>query len=255
MKQLTEQQIVDNWNKLMKLIEDTFEGERKEKLLARYNELEERASTAPASSVDHYHNAFIGGYIDHVLRVIHCAKQVYQLWKDNGANMSGYTEEELVFVAMHHDLGKLGFPGEGGEVYQPNDSEWHIKNQGKIFKINGDNPFALVNDMSLWLLQYYNIKVSFTEMQAIRCTDGLYDEANKPYFISRTKDSKLKTNLPYVMHQADSMAARIEFEKWASDDDTYTPPVKSKPSKPKKAISTQSQAVDVNKMFGDLFGD
>ena len=33
MKQLTEQQIVDNWNKLMKLIEDTFEGERKENLL------------------------------------------------------------------------------------------------------------------------------------------------------------------------------------------------------------------------------
>ena len=27
MKQLTEKQIVDNWNKLMKLIEDTFEGE------------------------------------------------------------------------------------------------------------------------------------------------------------------------------------------------------------------------------------
>jgi hypothetical protein len=218
---LTAEKIQSNWEEFLEVIETHFEGERKEKLLAMYNELEERASTAPASSVDHYHNAFIGGYIDHVLRVIRCAKQVYQLWKDNGANMSGYTEEELVFVAMHHDLGKLGFPGDGGEVYQPNDSEWHIKNQGKIFKINGNNPFALVNDMSLWLLQYYDIKVSFTEMQSIRCTDGLYDEANRPYFISRTKDSKFKTNLPYVMHQADSMAARIEFEKWASDDTTY----------------------------------
>ena len=28
MKQLSEQQIVDNWNKLMKLIEDTFDGDR-----------------------------------------------------------------------------------------------------------------------------------------------------------------------------------------------------------------------------------
>ena len=28
MKQLTEQQIIDNWNKLMKLIKDTFEGDR-----------------------------------------------------------------------------------------------------------------------------------------------------------------------------------------------------------------------------------
>ena len=32
MKQLTEQQIVDNWNKLMQLIEDTFEGDRLRKL-------------------------------------------------------------------------------------------------------------------------------------------------------------------------------------------------------------------------------
>ena len=33
MKQLTETQLLDNWNKLLQLIEDTFEGERKEKLL------------------------------------------------------------------------------------------------------------------------------------------------------------------------------------------------------------------------------
>ena len=231
---LTAEQIQSNWEEFLGIVETHFEGERKDKLLTMYNELEDRASTAPASSVDHYHNAFIGGYIDHVLRVIKCAKSVYQLWSTMGADMSGYTEEELIFVAMHHDLGKLGFPGEGGEVYQPNDSEWHIKNQGKIFKINSNNPFALVNDMSLWLLQHYNIKISFTEMKAIRCTDGLYDEANRPYFISRTKDSKFKTNLPFVMHQADSMAARIEFEMWAKDDVAYTPPVKQKPSKPKR---------------------
>ena len=30
MKQLSEQQILDNWNKLIQLIEDTFSGERKE---------------------------------------------------------------------------------------------------------------------------------------------------------------------------------------------------------------------------------
>tara|TARA_R100001126_G_scaffold39894_2_gene22249 strand:+ start:97 stop:861 length:765 start_codon:yes stop_codon:yes gene_type:complete len=252
---LTAEQIQSNWEEFLEIVESHFEGERKDKLLAMYNELEDRASTAPASSVDHYHNAFIGGYIDHVLRVIKCAKSVYQLWSTMGADMSGYTEEELIFVAMHHDLGKLGFPGEGNEVYQPNDSEWHIKNQGKIFKINSKNPFGLVNDVSLWLLQHYDIKVSFNEMLAIRCTDGLYDEANRPYFISRTKDSKFRTNLPFVMHQADSMAARIEFEIWAKDDDVYTPPVKQKPSKPKKAVSTQSQAIDVNKMFGDLFGD
>ena len=33
MKQLTEEQLLGNWNKLLQLVEDTFEGERKERLL------------------------------------------------------------------------------------------------------------------------------------------------------------------------------------------------------------------------------
>ena len=31
-------------------------------------------------------------------------------------------------------------------------------------------------------------------MLGIKLTDGLYDESNKPYYISRSADSKLKTN-------------------------------------------------------------
>ena len=49
MKQLTEQQILDNWNKLIQLIEDTFQGERKDKILEMYKYFEDRMSVAPAS--------------------------------------------------------------------------------------------------------------------------------------------------------------------------------------------------------------
>ena len=48
--------------------------------------------------------------------------------------MSGYTKEELLFAAMHHDLGKVGFPGEGNEVYQVETSDWHRKNQNKMYR-------------------------------------------------------------------------------------------------------------------------
>ena len=37
MIEFTSEQIQQNWNKLIQLIEDTFEGERKEKLLEMYN--------------------------------------------------------------------------------------------------------------------------------------------------------------------------------------------------------------------------
>ena len=49
MKELTPEKIVENWNALIQLIEDTFDGERKDKLLKMYNFFEDRMSVAPAS--------------------------------------------------------------------------------------------------------------------------------------------------------------------------------------------------------------
>ena len=250
---LTAETIVQNWTDLIKVIDDNFKGDRKDKLKAMYLDLEDRMSMQPASSFDHYHNAFEGGYVDHVLRVIKCAKHVYALWKDMGSDMSGYTEEELIFVALNHDIGKMGFPGEGNEIYIPNDSEWHRKNQGKMYKINPNNDFSLVNDLSIWLLQHYNISITWNEMLGIKLTDGLYDESNKPYFMSRTADSKLKTNLGYVMHQADCMAARIEFEMWYKDNPAGAEPIKKQYAK--KTLSDSTVSVNAQEMFKDLFGD
>jgi len=245
---LTAEQIVENWERLLEVIRTEFTGERQTKLLSMYTDLEDRMSTQPASSIDHYHNAFDGGYVDHVLRVIDCAHAVYDLWTRMGADMSGYTKEELIFTALNHDIGKMGFPGQGNEVYQWNDSEWHRKNQGKEYKINPNNPFTLVNDLSIWLLQHYGIEISWNEMLGIKLTDGLYDDSNKPYFISRSADAKLKTNLGYVMHQADSMAARIEYERWNNNKPITT-------NVPKKKITSPQTQINANKMFNDLFGD
>jgi len=250
---LTAEQIVANWTSLMDVIENEFYGSRQEKLKAMYTDLEERMSLQPASSFDHYHNAFEGGYVDHVLRVIKCAHEVYDLWTRMGADMSGYTRDELSFVALNHDIGKMGFPGEGNEIYIPNDSEWHRKNMGKMYKINPNNPFTLVNDLSIWLLQHYGIEITWNEMLGIKLTDGLYDESNKPYFMSRTADSKLKTNLGYVMHQADCMAARIEFEMWYKDKPAQSAPIKKQYAK--KGLTDSKTSVNAQEMFKDLFGD
>jgi hypothetical protein len=50
-------------------------------------------------------------------------------------------------------------------------------------------------------------------MLGIQTHDGLYDEANKKYLINFSPSTKPRTALPYILHQADLMAARIEFEK------------------------------------------
>jgi len=50
-------------------------------------------------------------------------------------------------------------------------------------------------------------------MVAIQTHDGLYDEANKKYLMSFSAETKPRTSLPFILHQADLMAARIEFEE------------------------------------------
>lgn len=212
---LNGEQILENYNKFLSYIDSYIEGDRKEKLRKLYDEHAERISIMPASPATHHHNAFPGGYVDHVMRVIDIALDLHKLWTKWQADTSNYTEEELVFSAMNHDLGKIGTKEH--EMYMPNDSEWHRKNLGQLYRMNGQAPFMPIQDRSLFLLQQYGIDVTINEWIAIKSHDGLYDESNKPYFISRNADSKLKTHLPILLHHADCMAARIEYEHWLNN--------------------------------------
>jgi len=49
-------------------------------------------------------------------------------------------------------------------------------------------------------------------MLAIQTHDGLYDQANEKYLKTFMPETKPRTSLPFILHQADMMAARIEFE-------------------------------------------
>ena len=252
MKQLTEQQIVDNWNKLMKLIEDTFEGERKEKLLKMYRYFENRMSIAPASGKAHYHNAMVGGYVEHVLHVTDCALQIKKLWESNGAEIN-FTDEELIFAAMHHDLGKVGDLEE--DYYIPQDSDWHRKNQGSIFKHNPKLQYMSVTDRAIFLLGHFQIPMTEWEYIGLRLTDGMYEDANKTYYMSYNPDWSLKSNIAYILHQADMMATHIEGDEWKRADEEVSNKFKKavvteeKP-KPSEKLSEKSQD-----LFDELFGD
>ena len=169
MKQLTEKQIVENWGKLIQLIEDTFDGDRKEKLLEMYKYFEDRMSVAPASGKAAYHNAMIGGYVEHVLHVTDCALKIKKLWESDGAKID-FTDEEMIFSALHHDLGKVGDLEH--DYYIPCESEWHRKNQGSIFVHNPKLQFMSVTDRALFLLQHFEIPMSEQEYLGLTLTDG-----------------------------------------------------------------------------------
>jgi len=251
---LQAEKIKENWESFRKAIDNNFPTRAKQ-IHAMYDDFEDRIALMPASSMAHYHNAFAGGYIDHVLRVMSCAGMLYDTWQSAGADVSGYTREELMFAAMHHDLGKVGFPGDGNEVYQVETSDWHRKNMGRLYKHNGDIPFAMVPDLSIWLLQEYKINISWNEFQAIKIHDGVYDDANKPYFISRSAQAKLKTNPPIILHHADHMAAQIEYERWRNEqNNTVTKPTEKSKATKNTAIKNLAETnPDLQKGVADIF--
>jgi hypothetical protein len=203
---LEAEKIKQNWETYRDRVNDLFPT-RKDQLNKMYDGFEDRIAMMPASSMAHFHNAFAGGYIDHVLRVMDCTETLYNTWESSGADMSGYTKEELMFAAMHHDLGKVGFPGDGNEVYQVETSDWHRKNMGRLYKHNENIPFTMVPDLSIWLLQEHGVSMSWNEYQAIKIHDGMYDDSNKPYFVARSEKAKLKTNMAIILHHGDHMAA------------------------------------------------
>jgi len=249
---LEAEKIKENWERYREIVNTSFPT-RKDALNRMYDELEDRMVFMPASSMEHFHNAFAGGYVDHILRVMECAEALHFTWSSQGADMTGYTREELLFAAMHHDLGKAGFPGEGNEVYQVETSDWHRKNQGKLYKTNANIPFTMVPDLSIWLLQEYGVKVSWNEYQAIKIHDGLYDEANKPYFVARSAQAKLKTNLPVILHHADHMASIIEYERWKSGKFAAPTADKSKTQRSNAIKNLSENNPEVGTAIADIF--
>ena len=243
MKDLTAEQLQENYDKLIQLVNDTFDGDKRDNLLKMNEHFKERIMFAPASGKEQYHNAFPGGYLEHILHVIECSQKIGQLWKDMGAHID-WTDEELIFSAMHHDLGKVG--SLEGDYYVPNDSEWHRKNQGKIYNHNGAIHYMNVTDRSFFLLNHFQVPMTEIEFLAIKLTDGLYEEGNKGYLMSYMDDFQLKTNLPTILHQGDMMASKLEYEEWKynTSDEDYTPTV----SKKEELNDSQS------KVFNELFG-
>ena len=208
---LSAEDIMKNWDTFISNIDTYISEPRRSKLKEFYLKYQERIMMMPASHKKEYHSAFPGGYVDHVNRVVRCALKQYELWKSEGCDISTFTIEELVFSAINHDLGKMG--DSKHEAYLPQTDTWRKDKLGEDYMFNDKLAFASVPDRGLFLLQDFGVKYTFNEMVAIQTHDGLYDEANKKYLMGYMPELKPRTALPYILHQADMMAARIEWEQ------------------------------------------
>jgi len=235
------EKIKENFDFFNKVLEEKFEGERLEKLRTLTECLKERFMFAPASQKDWYNNAFPGGYLDHILRVNKIANQLHKLYEFH-QTPELYTEEELNFVSLFCQLGKLG--DWNNEYFTKNDSDWHVKNLGMVYKFNEHVPAMKIYDRTIYLLQDAGIKVSHNEYLAIRNQEGLFDESNKFYFYNGQKETRFRTHFPLLIHQAIQTAQEIEYQMWNSGGVVIQQ--STKPANASKADKTIRKAKAIN---------
>ena len=210
MKKLTAEQIQEQYDLHIKIINKYLpEGERKTKVLKMVEDLGENYVMGPASSKSWYHGAYPGGYLVHVNNVVRFAIMEMNLYKKAGGKID-FTEEELVFTALFHDLGKVG-DGEKAN-YLPQENEWRRNNCQEAYVNNPELDFMLIPDRSLFILQKYGIEVNQKEWLAIKLHDGLFEETNKPYYISFNPSTRLRSNITPILHAADYLASRQETD-------------------------------------------
>lgn len=181
--------------------QEHFSDERYSRVMDMFRHFGHRLLDAPAASNIYYHNAFPGGYVDHVLNVINAAFKIRDVIVEMGGTID-FTDEEMVFAAMFHDLAKLGTVDEPN--YLPLDE---VDSRGRAYKYNKDIPYLSYTDRSLLLLQHFGITTNAREMKAIRMADGLFEPANKEYFF---RSSPFPGHLSYVIHWADHLATNCE---------------------------------------------
>jgi hypothetical protein len=188
-----------------KFMEYVEQDSRADQLKAFYKIFEDQLLSAPASAKVHFHNAYPGGYLDHILRVTELALKMASLYKTSNGYID-FTKQELIFSALNHDLGKLGTEDE--PYYLNQDSDWHRK-RGEMYKHNDNLQYFKAPDRGLVMLQKYGISVTENEWLSIKLSDGIYSTGNDSYL----KNDGMRVNLPYIIHWADHMATRVEKDK------------------------------------------
>ena len=105
----------------------------------------------------------------------------------------------------------------------------------------------LIQDRSLFILQQNGITMNEKEYLAVKLHDGLYDDVNKPYYMTFNPDSKLRTNIVYILHQADFLASKIEYDAWKASGGTSTPKVEKTVSSTGKKVNASEGLMNLVK--------
>jgi hypothetical protein len=198
-------EVLKNWLPYLETLFDDIEKSYSQEIVKKFadvwNEVMEEFVASPAAGNRDYHGAFPFGLVIHSVEVYRLAKYMasaLRTFKAANGKIIEIDEDDILFCAMFHDLGKAG-DGEGGAYYHFETSEWHRDNIGRMYKFDNPNYLLSHAEMSIYRLNKL-IDMDMTRYQAIRFHDGQYVDANAA---AKHKEKPLTL----LLHQADYWAA------------------------------------------------
>ena len=87
----------------------------------------------------------------------------------------------LARIALIHELGRLGDPAEGMDLYIPEESDWHREKLGRHYKYNDKCPKMSVAHRTLFYVSNYRLDVTKEEWVALATSAGFQYDENRFY--------------------------------------------------------------------------
>lgn len=127
--------------------------------------------SAPASNLESMYNAFPGGLIDYILTVTKYGINLNDILPES----QRVDKKSIIKVCFLHQLGKV-------KLYKFCESEWHRKNQGKMYDFNEDLVSMRVGERSAYYSLRYGVELSDEEYQSILNYDKTDDDKQSKWY-------------------------------------------------------------------------
>ena len=139
----------------------------------------------------------IGGIVDYSLKL---AKNANAICKALNYDVD---KGSIIKCSLLSIVGRIGTSFE--DRFVETTSEWHKEKLGQYFDWNESCPKYQINDMTLWFLQHYNIRLSWDEWNALFLLKDMSSEDNKFY-------STHKSRLSLILNLSHAATIKDEFD-------------------------------------------
>ena len=190
------------WEKYSNLLK-RLENENVDKLI---NAMDQRILMSSFSQREKEPFCGIGGNVEYALEL---AKKASAL---NKALNYDLNKASIIKCSLLSILGRVGTLTQNR--YIDTTSEWHKEKLGQYYDWNEDCPKYQINDMTLFILQNYNVHLNWDEWNAISLIKDMTSEDNKFYNMH-------KSRLALILQLAHETVMKDEKDKI---DEVYTVP-------------------------------